>query len=105
MELDHDATPCSSDPATGQPCGGPDFVRYEQRLTALEAKLDANSAATERVLSSTRDIVEIMESWKVAMKTIGMVGAVLRPLTWILAFCSALVGLWATIRHGFGGDK
>lgn len=79
-----------------------DFRKHDARLTALENKLDANSAATERVLDSTRGIVETMESWNGAMKTIEMIGKVLRPLTWVVTFAAALVGLWASIRHSWG---
>lgn len=79
------------------------FSEHAERLAEFEKKLDANSAATARVESSTRDIVEMMESWKGAMKTIGAVGTALRPLTWILAFCTALLGLWAAVKQVWGG--
>lgn len=80
-----------------------EFGKRDMRLTALEQKLDANSEATERVLSSTRGIVDTMASWNGAMKTIESIGKALRPLTWIIAFCTAVVGLWATIRHNWDG--
>lgn len=76
------------------------LAKHEQRLTKMEAKLDANSAATERVELSTRGIVETMSSWNGAMKTIESIGKALRPLTWIVTFIAAIVGLYATIRHG-----
>jgi hypothetical protein len=79
------------------------YRQHEERLTELETKIDANSAATERVEQSTRGIVETMASWNGAMKTIEGIGKVLRPLTWIIAFCTAIVSLWATIRHDWSG--
>lgn len=77
------------------------LTAFEKKLTALGAKLDANSAATERVETSTRGIVETMASWNGAMKTIGAIGTALRPLTFILAFFTALVGLWAALKQGW----
>lgn len=69
-----------------------DNLRHrDERMDAIEAKLDANNAATET-------IVETMQSWTGAMKTIESIGKVLRPLTWIITFIAAVAGLWATIK-------
>lgn len=81
-----------------------DLKKHDERMTAIETKLDANSAATARVEQSTSGIVSTMESWNGAMKTIESIGRALRPLTWIIGFVAAVAGLWTTIR-GFGGSS
>lgn len=67
---------------------------HDARMTAVETKLD-------RVEASTSGIVDMMESWNGAMKTIEAIGKALRPITWIVGFCTAMIGLWATIKHGW----
>jgi hypothetical protein len=79
---------------------GERFAAQAARIDSIDAKLDASAAATTRVEASTAGIVELMNSWAGAMKTIEMTGKVLKPLTWIVGFISALVGLWATLRTG-----
>jgi hypothetical protein len=79
------------------------FAEQETRMGELDAKLDANTATTHEIKASTADIVDLMNSWRGAMKTIDGLGKVLRPLTWIVGFCTALVGLWAALRAKDGG--
>jgi hypothetical protein len=101
----HDEAPISrADSEEWQACVRDDFRRHELRMSAIEAKLDANSAATDRVEQSTRGIVDTMDSWNGAMKTIASIGKALRPLTWIVTFAAAVVGLWATIKHNWWGE-
>lgn len=75
------------------------FAENEARMVLLETKLDANSAATERVELSTAGIVDMMLSWTGAMKTIDGIGKFLRPITWIVGFCTAVAGAIAALRH------
>lgn len=79
------------------------FAAQETRMGEMDAKLDATAAATDEIKASTADIVDLMNSWRGAMKTIDGVGKVLRPLTWIVGFCTALLGLWAALRAKTGG--
>lgn len=73
----------------------------EARMDRIDAKLDANSEATERVALSTAGIVDMMSSWAGAMKTIEATGKVLKPMTWIVGFFTALAGLWVTLRSNW----
>jgi hypothetical protein len=74
------------------------FEEQATRIGRVESKLDANTAATTRVEESTAGIVDMMNSWAGAMKTIERIGKALKPLTWIVGFCTAVLGLWATLR-------
>lgn len=82
---------------------GERFAAQASRMDGIEAKIDLQAAATRRVENSTAGIVEIMESWGGAMKTIERTGKVLKPITWIIGFFTALLALWAAAR-GVKGD-
>jgi hypothetical protein len=77
---------------------GERFAAQASRMDNIEAKIDLQAAATKRLEESTAGIVELMTSWGGAMKTIEATGKVLKPLTWIIGFISAVLGLWATAR-------
>lgn len=83
---------------------GERFAAQASRMDAIEAKIDLQAAATRRVENSTTGIVEIMESWAGAMKTIERGAKVLKPLSWIIGFFTALIGLWAAL-DGVGGSR
>lgn len=70
----------------------------EARMDAHEVALKANTEATARVEANTAGIVDMLNSWEGAMKTIAGIGKFLRPITYIIAFCTAVVGLWAKFR-------
>lgn len=74
------------------------FESQAKRIGEIDAKIDTNARATQRLEDSTAGIVELMNSWAGAMKTIEATGKVLKPLTWIVGFFSALIGLWAALR-------
>lgn len=79
------------------------FDEQAQRFDAIDASIDVNSAAIKRMEDSTAGIVEMMTSWAGAMKAIEAIGKILKPLTWIIGFFTALVGFWAALR-GIKGD-
>jgi hypothetical protein len=77
---------------------GERFAAQAERTDSIEGKIDINSAAIRRLEESTTGIVELMTSFAGAMKTIELIGKTLRPITWIIGFVAALLGLWATVR-------
>jgi hypothetical protein len=82
---------------------GERFAAQASRMDAIECKIDLQADATKRVEASTAGLVELMNSWTGAMRTIEMTGKVLKPLSWIAGFFTALLGLWAAVRGFFGG--
>jgi hypothetical protein len=76
------------------------FAMQELRMNAMETKIDENSAATSRVETSTPGIVTMMHDWDGAMKVIDKIGSALKPVTYIIGFCSAIVALWYGIKKG-----
>jgi hypothetical protein len=86
-----------------QPAEWHDYVAdklraQEERMDAHEVALQANTEATARVEANTAGIVDMLNSWEGAMKTIAAIGKFLRPITYIIAFCTAAAGLWAKYR-------
>lgn len=81
---------------------GERFAAQTSRMDSIEAKIDLQAAATNRMETSTAGIVELMESWAGAMRTIELTGKVLKPLSLIVGFITAIIGLVAAVR-GLGG--
>jgi hypothetical protein len=79
---------------------GDRFTAQGLRMDSLDEKVGANTIEIKRIADSTAGIVELMQSWTGAMKTIDATGKVLKPLTWIIGFFTALAGLWAALRGG-----
>lgn len=79
---------------------GDRFTAQSARMDSLDEKVEANTVEIKRIADSTAGIVELMQSWTGAMKTIEATGKVLKPLTWIIGFFTALAGLWAALRGG-----
>lgn len=75
----------------------------EQRLTAANAYMVSLQAKLDQVELSTSDIVDTIKGWNDAMKVIESIGKTLRPLTWIVSFAGACVGLWFSIKHSGNG--
>lgn len=84
------------DIATGKPSHNSGGIAWRSYASD---KLIANAEAIERVEASTAGIVDMMQTWTGAMRTIDAVGKVLRPITYIIGFITALVALWAALRH------
>lgn len=75
------------------------MTAHEQNMADMQAKLDTNAAAIDRVEASTGGIVDMMQSWTGAMKTIEAVGKALRPITYIVGFVTAMIALLAAVLH------
>jgi hypothetical protein len=68
--------------------------QLEQRMEAFEQQLHENTEATKRVDTSTRELVDILNSWKGAMKVMDFLAKFAKPLTVIASIGAA----WATWR-------
>lgn len=66
----------------------------ETRMEAFETQLSENTAATKRVDESTRELVDILNSWKGAMKVMDFLARFAKPLGAI----ATLGGAWAAWR-------
>jgi hypothetical protein len=61
------------------------------RMDKLEEKLAQNTEATQRVDTSTRELVDILTSWKGAMKVIEFLGKLAKPLAAMVALAAAVL--------------
>ena len=83
------------------------FTSIESRLEdgdismqRLQVDLQANTAATIRIDTSTKEIVEFFESMKGAFKVLNWIGALAKPIGAIVLLCTSLWGAWLAFRHG-----
>lgn len=63
---------------------------FDVRLETLERKLDANTEATEKLADSTKAVVDLLQSWKGAMRILQGLSKILTPLTALFAFAAAV---------------
>jgi hypothetical protein len=73
----------------------------DNRLDVLEEKLAENTDATEGVKAQmqsvkddTAELVQILNSWKGAMRVFDFVGKLAKPIGAVVTFCLALWAAW-----------
>lgn len=66
----------------------------ESRMEAFEAQLTENTVATKRVDESTRELVDILNSWKGAMKVMDFLAKFAKPL----GVAASIGAAWAAWR-------
>jgi hypothetical protein len=64
------------------------------RMQQFHDKLDENTRTTQEIKDSTFELLEIMTSWKGAMRVIGWLA---KPLTWIASFMAACTAVYFAI--------
>jgi hypothetical protein len=62
---------------------------FARRMDTFEAKLNTNTEATTRIERNTGELVDILQSWKGAMKVIDFLGKLAKPLTAALGLLTA----------------
>ena len=76
------------------------FTALEVRVGHIETKLEENTKTTNEIAVSVADAVEFLNAAKGAMKVLDMIGRLAKPLSYIVLFVSAIVGVWTTIKSG-----
>ncbi len=72
--------------------------RIEGDLAAVRADLNANTEATQAVASNTADLVELLQAMRGALKVLNWIGNLVKPMGYIVAFGTALLGAWTAIK-------
>lgn len=72
----------------------------ESQTEQLRSALAENTAATRRVESNTRELIDLFVSWKGAVKVLEQIGKLAKPLGAILLLGSALIGFWQAVKTG-----
>lgn len=62
------------------------------RQVEMNAQLQENTEATQRIEASTGELVTMLESWKGAMRVLEMIGKVAKPIGMIATACAAVWG-------------
>jgi hypothetical protein len=70
------------------------MIAMEKQLAELKMQLDENTVMTMRVNANTRDMVDIMESWKGAFKVFGWIGKAAKPVGATIVFFTSLWAMW-----------
>lgn len=70
----------------------------DRRMKAIEDGLRANTEITRRVDDSTRELVEAFGAMQGAMKVLGWIGKLAKPVGVIVAAAAAVVSFWATLK-------
>lgn len=79
--------------------------RGEQRMSNIEANVDtlradvaSNTAATRAVAENTRELVELFESFKGAIRVLNWLGRLAKPMAYIVGLGTACVGFWVALK-------
>ncbi len=67
---------------------------FSIRMDNVERELAKNTETTTKVEESTREVVDLLVSFKGAMKVLELLGKLARPLAYIVAFISGLGAAW-----------
>lgn len=78
------------------------FDTLNARVSALEANLQANTAATNRIESNTSALVDAFANLQGAMKVLNWIGGFAKPLGYIAAAVAAVLGLLTALKTGVG---
>lgn len=73
-------------------------IKSEQ-LTTKEL-LTQNTATTDQVQTNTKELLEVFDSWKGAMRVLEMLGKAAKPLGYIVMLCTALFGAVTAVKSG-----
>ncbi len=61
-----------------------------KRMDGFERKLQINTESTNRVEANTAELVDILNSWKGAMKVLSFLS---KPITWFAALGASIVAI------------
>ena len=75
-----------------------DVDELRQRMDAFEAKLEANTAATNRTEQNTADLVEMFRNMQGAFGVLRGIGKLARPLAYIAMLVGAVASAIAAIK-------
>jgi hypothetical protein len=64
------------------------------RMDSFEEKLDGNTDATERIEASTTELLDLLNSWKGAMRVLEILGKVAKPIAAITALVAGIIAMW-----------
>jgi hypothetical protein len=65
------------------------------RMDKFELALEQNTETTTRVDNNTRELVDMLNSWKGAFRVFDFVGKLAKPLAGIVALGAAVAAWWS----------
>ncbi len=67
---------------------------FSDRLSKFEQALEENTKATKRVDENTKEVVDILQSWKGAAKVMNFLASLAKPIGALLVFGASLWAAW-----------
>ena len=64
------------------------------RMLSFESKLDENTCTTARIETGTKELLELLTSFKGAMRVLEILGKVAKPIIAITTLVGAVIALW-----------
>lgn len=70
----------------------------DERMTRIEAGLTENTVATQQVADNTKDLVELFQAMKGALKVLNWLGKLAKPMAYIIGLGTAALGFWTALK-------
>lgn len=74
-------------------------AELQRRVDTIDRKLDANTAATQRVEANTAELMDWLRSFQGAAKVFNLVGSLAKPLGFIAMAVGACLSAWYAFIH------
>ena len=78
------------------------MTRIEGNADTLRAELASNTQATKEVADNTRELVELFQSFKGAIKVLNWLGKLAKPMAYIVGLFTAIAGFYTALNSGVG---
>lgn len=73
-------------------------IQIEQ--ASAKVMLAENTETIKEIKTDTADMLEVFESWKGAMRVMGMIGKLAKPLGYIVGLGASIAAFWAALKAG-----
>lgn len=75
-----------------------DVDALTSRVQQIELGLQTNNAATHRIETNTKDLVEMFQAMSGAFTVLRGIGRLARPIGYIAGAVAAVLGAWAALK-------
>ena len=73
-------------------------IQAEQ--SSAKVLLAENTETIKQIKTDTADMLDVFESWKGAMRVIGMIGKLAKPLGYIVGLGASIAAFWNAMKSG-----
>ena len=73
-------------------------IQIEQ--ASAKVLLAENAETIKQIKTDTADMLDVFESWKGAMRVLGMIGKLAKPLGYIVGLGASIATFWTAMKGG-----